>query len=415
MTLIDPTATLAGESNLVPGSGHACPLVARHVALRLNLSVRVLAKRIGISVGAMQTLLSTDKWPKRADRADMQERIREAFAEAGATPAELADLFIRYARRKSPRAPDQSSTHHQEEFMQPPKQSLTPEARKAFELFNNPFDGEVTDAREMFYTGEIRYIREACWQTAVNAKCVAITGESGAGKTTALADLKDRIESERQPVIMIEPFSILGMDENDTRGKTLKSADIQTAIAMTLDPLTPVAQTSERRTRQIHELLTQSTRGGHMHVLVLEEAHKMPVAAISQLKRLHERMRLGHKPMLGILLLGHPELRIKLRRHDVREFAQRCEQVELRPLDGALQPYLAHKAKLAGKALEALITPDGVEEMRARMTVHRPGDKTVVSMLYPLAVNNVMTAALNLAAELGAPVVDRDVMRAVSW
>jgi type II secretory pathway predicted ATPase ExeA len=36
-----------------------------------------------------------------------------------------------------------------------------------------------------------------------------------------------------------------------------------------------------------------------------------------------------------------------------------------------------------------------------------------VSLLYPLNVNNWMAAALNTAADLGAPRVDRDVIRAV--
>ena len=40
------------------------------------------------------------------------------------------------------------------------------------------------------------------------------------------------------------------------------------------------------------------------------------------------------------------------------------------------------------------------------------GKSAPVSLLYPLNVNNWMVAALNTAAELGAPRIDRDVVRA---
>ena len=48
----------------------------------------------------------------------------------------------------------------------------------------------------------------------------------------------------------------------------------------------------------------------------------LPIPTLKHLKRLHERMRMGRRPMLGILLLGHPELEDKLNRFDVREVSQ---------------------------------------------------------------------------------------------
>ena len=40
-------------------------------------------------------------------------------------------------------------------------------------------------------------------------------------------------------------------------------------------------------------------------------------------------------------------------------------------------------------------------------------NKTQTSLLYPLAVGNLITAAMNLAAELGSPLVTADVIKAV--
>jgi type II secretory pathway predicted ATPase ExeA len=90
--------------------------------------------------------------------------------------------------------------------------------------------------------------------------------------------------------------------------------------------------------------------------------------------------------------------------------------VQLLPLDGDLQAYLEHRAQAVGRKLVEFADAGGVDEIRARLTVVRPGagGKTrATSLLYPLAVNNLFTAALNTAAELGAPIVNRDVVRAV--
>ncbi len=86
------------------------------------------------------------------------------------------------------------------------------------------------------------------------------------------------------------------------------------------------------------------------------------------------------------------------------------------PLDGDLQAYLAHRANAAGRNLADFIDASGVDELRARLTITRhtgAGKASATSLLYPLAVNNLMTAALNVAADLGVPVVNRDVVRGV--
>lgn len=294
------------------------------------------------------------------------------------------------------------------------KQSLTPAARRAFGLAFNPFDAEVSSEEEMFTSSEIRFVREACWATGMHGSFVAVMGESGAGKTTIVADLKERVINSPTPIIMIEP-SVLGMTGSDSTGKMLKAGDILAAGVCSLAPNTLIKQSIEARTRQFVKLLEDSITAGNRHLLVIEEAHDLPVATLQHLKRLHERTRIGRKSALGILLVGHPELHDKLKK--VREVFQRCEPIFLRPLDNELTAYLSHKAKLANKALAELITQDGIDEIQARLTFERSGVTSkaarTVSMTYPLVVNNLFIAALNLAADLGADIVDKNVVREV--
>lgn len=299
-----------------------------------------------------------------------------------------------------------------------PKKTLTDAARKQFALpFASPFDGEVNSDAELYQNSETRFVREAAWQAALGGRFLALVGESGSGKTTMLSSLKYQVRKGHKAMVFIEP-SVQGMEESDTVGKTIKIAGIHAAIILTLDPNASVPQSDERRARQVKRMLIESTTASNSHLLVIEEAHALPVPVLRHLKRLSESLRMEgsgeyyHKQMLGVLLMGHPELERKLRRFDVREVMGRCDVVRLPHLDEHLGAYLRFRADNAGRKLEDFITADGLDELRTRLTVHGSGQEAGVSLLYPLNVNNWMVAALNTAAELGAPRIDRDVIRA---
>ena len=100
--------------------------------------------------------------------------------------------------------------------------SLFPATRRHFGLFRDPFTDDVTESDDVFCTPDIRYVREAMWQTARHGGFLAVVGESGAGKSTLRRDLIDRIQTEAAPVLVVEPY-VLGMEENDNAGKTLKA------------------------------------------------------------------------------------------------------------------------------------------------------------------------------------------------
>lgn len=396
------------------------------VAARLGVSMAEMAYAAALGRTTMFMIATENRWPKRGDPEPIRAALRELLCERGADDDELACLFHAHVARRAnvssrrtsgtTATPATQQPNPEETDMLLPKQTLSPAARKAFSLFTNPFDGEVMEDAQMFQNGEIAFVREACMQAAIGGRFVAVVSESGGGKTTILGDLESRIERDKRPVIVIKPW-VLGMEDTDTKGKTLKSADILAAIVTTLDPLATMPQTLQARSNKARDLMSKSAEAGFSHLLVIEEAHSMPEATLKHLKRLHE-MRLGRKPLLGILLLGQSELALKLdpRRANLREVTQRCELVHLLPLDGDLQAYLAHRAKVIDRSLPEFIDASGIDELRNRLTITRPGSggkQRTTSLLYPLAVNNLVTAALNQAAELGAPIVNRDVVRAV--
>lgn len=404
------------------------------IAAELGVTVREMAERCDISKTALNDLILNNRWPVRTDRHVIRTALENLFRERGANAEQLGVLFHAHTRKRpvpegTPlREVKARSERHvkptqplQETTVLLAKQTLSYEARKHFSIFGpNPFDGEVETAEQMFTSGQIRFVREACWQAAIGARFVGVVGESGAGKSTLLADLKERIALDGRNTVVMEP-SVVGMEETLARGKPVKSGDILTAMVLKLDPQATVPVQLERRTLKCQQLLEGSTANGNNHVLLIEEAHALHEGTLRHLKRLHERMRFnGRKPMLGILLLGQPELKHRLvddggnPRHALREVAQRIELVTLEPLHNELKPYLQHRAKCAGRELGDFLDDGAIEQLRERLTVRRPGvSATAVSLLYPLAVNNAVTACLNHAAGIGAPLVTRDLVKAI--
>lgn len=434
---------------------HLPPIAIRlkGLAQRLGLSQRVLAERTGLSLGALNTWLCTGALPARADAAAVRDGALHALSTYGATPYQMRTAFAyalpRMARPKQARdspettehaalatpkvveatsaptlaascpQPDEETKKVSDEMLSG-KQQLTMAARKAFGLAVNPFDGEVTCDEEMFANGEFAYCREVMYQTATHGGFAAVVGESGSGKTTLLGDLEDRLLSESKAIKLIKP-SVISSEDNAKRGQAVRSAVIMTAIAMELGAKQQLHGDFEQRSRAVRALMEGSCQAGFQHCLVIEEAHSLHVATLKQLKRLHEYLRTGRRPMLGILLIGQPELKAKLdpSRYDVREVAQRCEVVELQALDGDLRAYLEVRVARAGKSLDSLMTADAVDAIRARLTrrdVQRSAGKQQfvhTSLVYPLAVNNLVTACLNRAASIEARVLDAEIVALV--
>jgi type II secretory pathway predicted ATPase ExeA len=264
-------------------------------------------------------------------------------------------------------------------------------------------------------TPDARAVREHLWSTAKFGGFLAIVGESGAGKSTLREDLVERINRENASIVVMEPY-VLGMEDTDQKGKPLKAAALIDAMIRALAPLESPKRTLEAKAAQVHRLLKDSRRGGNSHVLIIEEAHGLHKQTLKHLKRFYE-LKDGMKPLVSIILIGQTELKTKLSESspDVREVVQRCELVELPPLDAHLEGYLRFKFDRVGADLSVIADKDAMDAIRGRLIFSRSVSKSreTVSLMYPLMVNNLVTAALNQAAALGFPTVSADLIREV--
>jgi len=373
-----------------------------------GLSQRAVATRIQISPAALCQIVNHDSWPRRNPDV-VRSKLTDFLIQNGLDVQAVNDVL------NPAITPTAATKTTEDELMLLRKQNLTPAAKKHFSLFSNPFTGDIQSAEELYQSSDVNYVRMAMYQAAKMGGFIAVTGESGSGKTTLRRDLLDRIQRERLPIVTIEPY-VIAAEDNDVKGKTLKASHIAEAILAALAPLSGAKRSPEARFRQIHNLLKESSRAGNQHVIIIEEAHSLPIPTLKHLKRFFE-LEDGYKKLLSIVLIGQNELALKLSEQnlEVREVVQRCEIVTLDPLtQTGLVDYLQHRIKPTGRPLADIISTDGVDAIADRLTA-APARKGQISrsLLYPLAVGNLITGAMNLAADLGVPTVNADIVREV--
>lgn len=383
----------------------------------LQVSQGLFARSVGLSRPAANALLNNGIWPVRVNRAAIKKKILQfvkGYAIAAGFDIGGDGSLFEVARKKAPprsnaTRPDVPTNQIDEDLsMLLRKQTLTPEARRHFLLARDPF-ADPNESADVYMNSEIRYVRESMYQVARHGGFLAVIGESGAGKSTLREELVDRIERDAQSVLVVEPY-VLAMESQDKVGKTLRSHHLAESIMAKIAPLAPKASSPEARFRQLHAALRDSARAGHSHVLVIEEAHCLPLATLKHLKRYRE-LKDGLKPLLSIILLGQPELGDKLSEHnpEVREVVQRIEIVRLRALNKDLEAYLKHRFARVGTPLDKVFAKDAIEALRMKLTPSR-GNGT---LLYPLAIANALSAAMNRAAEVKQPQVTADVVRGI--
>jgi type II secretory pathway predicted ATPase ExeA len=278
---------------------------------------------------------------------------------------------------------------------------------KKFGLAQDPFSGDVAKASDVYLTDDTRFVAEYLLQAAKAGGMVALVGESGSGKTTIRRYAIDRMTAEGEKVRIITPRCV-----DKTR---LATGTICDAIINDCSTETP-RRSLEAKARQVERILTNSSRAGYSHVLMIEEAHDLGIQTLKYLKRFWE-MEDGFKKLLSIVLVGQVELKAKLdesKNWEAREVIRRMEVLELAPLGtGAdVAAYLDIKFGRLGKNRKAVINDQGCEALAAKLR-RQTRNGVVYSVAYPLLINNWCRRAMNTAAELGADLVDADVVNAL--
>lgn len=363
-----------------------------------------LARSVNLSQATIAQLINHGQWPKTVERNTLQTHISAFFVKHGITLG--TEIFEPMPSVVSDIKPVETP------IMMKLKERLLAKTYSHFGLNRDPFMA-VRQLEDMFKTPDSREASLVMYQTARYGGFMALVGESGSGKSTLRREMVERLRRDNAPVKVIMPYGTQVTEEQDSKGATLRSKHLAEAILSELAPLETLKRSPEAQARQLKRVLMASAAAGNAHVLLIEEAHSLPIATLKHLKRFSEMEADGFAgELLSIILVGQPELMAKLDVEDasVREVVQRIDIVTLPPLGEHLEAYLKHRFERVNKRLDDVFEPNVVDALRGKLGYQK--GKSAGS-LYPLLINNVVAAALNLTARYGAPKVTADVIREV--
>lgn len=411
------------------------PTQLRLVLTKHNISQSAVVRGTGFSTATISLLCCRHQYPTGPATAQkLRDKLRE-FLRTTTKIAEIEidqaldniqpddaaqELFAKFPPRGYEAATQPVSLKqlpNQQEFVMVPQFTLSFAAKKAWKMTYNPFRDVASDD-DVFKSEEWYDKVEEMYQTSLIGGMMAMVGESGAGKTTMLDELKSRLATAHQQVVVIEPF-VLSMEKNTATGRmTLSSTHISQAIIRALDVTATIKTNTQALHAQARNLLIDSHNIGRRHVLIIEEAHSLPVDTLKHLKRYLE-IKNGRTAMLGIILIAQPELLRTLHPSVavVREVLQRCTVHTVPAMTHSLEQYLAFKLKAVGKAPSDVFAADAYDAIRLRLSsgpARNAGD-VPTSFCYPLAINNFMTLCMNTAAEIAATKIDARLVMAIRF
>lgn len=198
-----------------------------------------------------------------------------------------------------------------------------------------PFERDVP-LDEFFDTDGFVAARRLVKAAIEGRSSAVLTGESGTGKTFVARAVEADLVQGRYNVTYIH-------------NSTVNRRDFyrQVATALGLEPRATPAALFQIVSAHIEALASEHQI---RPLLILDEAHLLPVQVLGHLHILLNFQR-DSKPYLSLVLVGLPELRDVLRRHNLASLAARLPmRVHLAPLPPEeVHEYVRHRLKLAGR------------------------------------------------------------------
>lgn len=219
---------------------------------------------------------------------------------------------------------------------------------------------------------------------------VVITGEVGAGKSTLVAHLKQKLGDEEMTVAEVVTSALDGEEmvlvAARAFGLDVEGSDKASALAA------------------IEGFLHDEARNGRRCLLIVDESQNLSIGALEELRML-SNFQLGAHPLMQTLLLGQPEFKQLVSQSDeLEQLRQRIIAAHhLEPMQpGEVEPYIRHRLERVGWDGS---NPELDKGLFAKLHKASGG--------IPRKVNQIMTRLLLLGAVEQQSVLEPDMLDAV--
>lgn len=210
---------------------------------------------------------------------------------------------------------------------------------------------------------------------------VVLTGDAGTGKTTLLSNVLKHLPADRiQSSLILNP--------------TLTASEFLEIVLLDFG-IHNVPASKAQRLWLLQEFLLKAYREGQIAILVVDEAHKLSLEVLEEI-RLLGNFEYAADKFLQIVLLGQSELDDLMDLYDLRQFKQRIAvRLYIDPL-GALEVerYISFRWAKAGAKEPPPFTPEAVSGI------------IQWSRCIPRLINSICDTALAMAYGDGCALVD---------
>jgi MSHA biogenesis protein MshM len=217
-----------------------------------------------------------------------------------------------------------------------------------FGLNEAPF--RITPHTDFFFAGANRgaTLDALVYAITHDEGIVKVSGEVGSGKTMLCRVLMERLPERVTTIYLANP--------------SLSRDDILYAIADELTLVVPENARTATVLRALHTHLIQSFSDGKQVVVLIDEAHAMPMETLEEIRLLSNLESNKHK-LLQLVLFGQPELNDVLSRPDMRQLKERItHNFVLEPLiHDDVAGYIEFRMRAAGYKGPNLFVPDAIK------------------------------------------------------
>ena len=217
-----------------------------------------------------------------------------------------------------------------------------------FGLKKNPFNVNP-DPAYLYLTSRMRQaLDELTYGIESRKGLMLLTGEAGTGKTTLVNHLLLWLQHKRAKTAFIFNSHL---DSDQLFDFIISDFEI---------PVTPQVQANPLLT--FNEWLVERFRAHDLVVLIVDEAQGLPVHVLEEI-RLLCNMETPNEKLLQIVLVGQPELELKLKRPDLRQLHQRISlRCKTAPLSlQETSAYIEDRLHTAGSRDAEIFLPEAVE------------------------------------------------------